>query len=107
MNQTTNEHQEPIIRVSSTSKPSAVAGAIAGMIRSNVKGISVRAIGISAVAKAVYALSLASEYLAKDTEPKTFLTLIHSVEVEAIDREHSGKVRDLTTYEFQIELRES
>ena len=54
-----------IIKVSATSRTSAVAGAIAGVIREH-KHAEVQAIGASAVNQAVKALVLATGYLKND-----------------------------------------
>ena len=54
-----------IIKVSANSRTSAVAGAIAGVIREH-KHAEVQAIGASAVNQAVKALVLATSYLKED-----------------------------------------
>jgi len=54
-----------IIKVSATSRTSAVAGAIAGVVRDH-KRAEVQAIGAGAVNQAVKALVLATGYLAGD-----------------------------------------
>jgi stage V sporulation protein S len=54
-----------IIKVSASSRTSAVAGAIAGVIREN-KHAEVQAIGAGAVNQAVKALALATGYLRTD-----------------------------------------
>ena len=54
-----------IIKVSATSRTSAVAGAIAGVVREN-KRAEVQAIGAGAVNQAVKALVLATGYLKSD-----------------------------------------
>jgi len=54
-----------IIKVSATSRTSAVAGAIAGIFREQ-QVANVQAIGASAVNQAVKALALARNYLAED-----------------------------------------
>jgi stage V sporulation protein S len=54
-----------IIKVSGTSRTSAVAGAIAGVIREK-KRAEVQAIGASAINQAVKAMALARGYLAND-----------------------------------------
>ncbi len=54
-----------IIKVSATSRTSAVAGAIAGVIREH-QHAEVQAIGASAVNQAVKALALAAGYLSED-----------------------------------------
>ena len=53
-----------IIKVSATSRTSAVAGAIAGIFRER-QYVNVQAIGASAVNQAVKALALARDYLAE------------------------------------------
>ncbi|MCD6424956.1 MAG: stage V sporulation protein S [Anaerolineales bacterium] len=54
-----------IIKVSATSRTSAVAGAIAGIFREQ-QFANVQAIGASAVNQAVKAVALARNYLAED-----------------------------------------
>jgi stage V sporulation protein S len=54
-----------IIKVSGTSRTSAVAGAIAGVVREN-KRAEVQAIGASAINQAVKAMALARGYLTND-----------------------------------------
>lgn len=54
-----------LIKVSATSRTSAVAGAIAGVIREH-KHAEVQAIGAGAVNQAVKALALATGYLKND-----------------------------------------
>jgi stage V sporulation protein S len=54
-----------IIKVAGTSRTSAVAGAIAGVVREN-KRAEVQAIGASAINQAVKAIALARGYLAND-----------------------------------------
>ena len=65
--ETANMESGPIdiIKVSATSRTSAVAGAIAGVIREH-QHADVQAIGASAVNQAVKALALAKGYLAED-----------------------------------------
>jgi stage V sporulation protein S len=54
-----------LIKVSATSQTSAVAGAIAGIIRERHR-VDVQAIGASAVNQAVKAIAIAHGYLAED-----------------------------------------
>jgi stage V sporulation protein S len=54
-----------IIKVAGTSRTSAVAGAIAGVVREN-KRAEVQAIGASAINQAVKAMALARSYLTND-----------------------------------------
>ena len=74
-----------VIKVSATSRTSAVAGAIAGIVREH-KHADVQAIGAGAVNQAIKALVLATGYLNGDD--------IHVVCVpEFVDVEIDGKVR--------------
>jgi stage V sporulation protein S len=61
----TGRHTMEIIKVSANSRTSAVAGAIAGVVREN-KRAEVQAIGAGAVNQAVKALVLATGYLKND-----------------------------------------
>lgn len=54
-----------LIKVSATSRPSAVAGAIAGIVREQ-KRAEIQAIGAGAVNQAVKAIILATGYLRED-----------------------------------------
>jgi stage V sporulation protein S len=70
-----------IIKVSGTSRTSAVAGAIAGVFREN-KRVEVQAIGAGAVNQAVKALVLAKGYLAEDGYDVVFTPEFTEVEIE-------------------------
>lgn len=84
-----------IIKVSANSRTSAVAGAIAGVIREH-KHAEVQAIGAGAVNQAMKALVLASAYLKEDG--------IHIVCVpEFVDVNIDEKVR--TAIKLVIEVR--
>jgi stage V sporulation protein S len=74
-----------IIKVSATSRTSAVAGAIAGVIREH-KRAEVQAIGAGAVNQAVKALILATGYLKGD---EIFVVCVP----EFVDVEIEDKVR--------------
>jgi stage V sporulation protein S len=74
-----------IIKVSATSRTSAVAGAIAGVIREH-KRAEVQAIGAGAVNQAVKALILATGYLVGDE-----ITIVCTPEF--VDVEIEDKVR--------------
>lgn len=54
-----------VLRVSGTSRPNAVAGAIAALLRSE-GAVEVQAIGANAVNQAVKAIAVARNYLAED-----------------------------------------
>ncbi len=70
-----------IIKVSATSRTSAVAGAIAGVIREH-KHAEVQAIGASAVNQAVKALVLATGYLKNDGIDVVCVPELVDVEIE-------------------------
>lgn len=74
-----------VIKVSGTSRTSAVAGAIAGVFRDNHRA-EVQAIGAGAVNQAIKALILAKGYLSEDG-----FNVIFSPEFTDVDIE--GKVR--------------
>jgi stage V sporulation protein S len=74
-----------VIKVSGTSRTSAVAGAIAGVIREN-KRAEVQAIGATAINQAVKALAIARSYLTRDGLDIVFAP-------EFVDVEIGDKVR--------------
>lgn len=84
-----------IIKVSGTSRTSAVAGAIAGVVREH-KRAEVQAIGASAINQAVKALALAKGYLANDGYDIVFVPEFVDVQIE-------DKVR--TAIKFTVEPR--
>lgn len=84
-----------VIKVSGTSRTSAVAGAIAGVVREH-KRAEVQAIGASAVNQAVKALALAKRFLVNDGYNIIFIPEFVDVDIE-------GKVR--TAIKFTVEPR--
>jgi stage V sporulation protein S len=70
-----------IIKVSGTSRTSAVAGAIAGVFREN-KRAEIQAIGAIAVNQAIKALALARGYLEEDGYDVIFIPEFVDVEIE-------------------------
>lgn len=82
-----------LIKVSGTSRTSAVAGAIAGVIREHQRA-EVQAIGSQAVNQAVKALALARRYLRRDA-----LDIV--VVPEFVDINIDDKVR--TAIRFSVE----
>jgi stage V sporulation protein S len=70
-----------IIKVSGTSRTSAVAGAIAGVFRENQCAV-IQAIGAIAVNQAVKALALARGYLEEDGFDVIFIPQFVDVEIE-------------------------
>jgi stage V sporulation protein S len=84
-----------IIKVSGTSRTSAVAGAIAGVVRENKKA-EVQAIGASAINQAVKAMALARGYLTSDGFDIVFIPEFVDVQIE-------DKVR--TAIKFTVEPR--
>jgi stage V sporulation protein S len=90
-----NSIKVDIIKVSGTSRTSAVAGAIAGVFREH-KHVEVQAIGAIAVNQAVKALALARGYLKEDGYNVIFIP-------EFVDVEIDGKIR--TAIKFTVEPR--
>ena len=84
-----------IIKVSGTSRTSAVAGAIAGVFRENKK-VEVQAIGASAINQAVKAIALARGYLSNDGFDIIVIPEFVDVQIE-------DKVR--TAIKFTVEAR--
>jgi len=84
-----------IIKVSGTSRTSAVAGAIAGVFRENKKA-EVQAIGANAVNQAVKAMALARSYLSNDGYDIIIIPEFVDVQIE-------DKVR--TAIKFSVESR--
>lgn len=84
-----------LIKVSGTSRTSAVAGAIAGVFRDN-KRADVQAIGAGAVNQAIKAMVLAKGYLLEDGFEVIFIADFVEVEIE-------DKVR--TAIRFAVESR--
>lgn len=84
-----------IIKVSGSSRTSAVAGAIAGVFREH-KRAEIQAIGAIAVNQTVKALALAKGYLKEDGYDVIFTP-------EFVDVEIDGKIR--TAIKFIVEQR--
>ena len=84
-----------IIKVSGTSRTSAVAGAIAGVFREN-KHAEIQAIGAGAVNQAVKAIVLAKGYLNEDGYDVVFFP-------EFVDVEIDEKIR--TAVKMTVDLR--
>ena len=84
-----------VIKVSGTSRTSAVAGAIAGVFREN-KHADIQAIGAGAVNQAVKAVVLARGYLAEDGLEVVCLPEFTDVDID-------GKIR--TAVKLVVELR--
>ena len=84
-----------VIKVSGTSRTSAVAGAIAGVFREN-KRAEIQAIGAGAVNQAVKAIVLAKGYLAEDGYDVVFSPEFTDVEID-------DKIR--TAIKITVELR--
>ena len=70
-----------IIKVSGTSRTSAVAGAIAGVFRENQRA-EIQAIGAGAVNQAVKALVLSRGYLGEDGYDVVFTVEFADVEID-------------------------
>ena len=74
-----------IIRVSGTTRPSAAAGAIAGIFRENKVAV-VQAIGPMAVNQAVKALMLAITFLKEDGYEVIFIPELVDLEIDSKQR---------------------
>lgn len=74
-----------VIKVSSQSRTSAVAGAIAGVMRENHRA-EVQAIGAGAVNQAVKAIAIARGYLSEDGIDITCIPEFTSVEIDGKER---------------------
>lgn len=82
-----------IVKVSATSLTTAVAGAIAGIIRDHGEAF-VQAIGASAVNQAVKAIAIARSYL--DEEGVVISCMPHFVEVDINGQERTAIRFDVT-----------
>ncbi len=83
------DSKEDLLRVSTRSRPSAVAGAIAGVIRET--GIAeVQSIGAGAVNQAIKAIAIARSYL---TEDGIDIVCVPSFIDVAIDQEERTAIR--------------
>ncbi len=74
-----------IIKVSSTSRTSAVAGAIAGVVREQQRA-EVQAIGAGAVNQAVKAVAIARGYLQEDGYDIVCIPEFTTVEIDTKER---------------------
>jgi len=73
------------IKVSSSSRTGAVAGAIAGVVREHHRAV-MQAIGAGAVNQAIKALALATNYLKNDGISVTFVAEFAEVSIDGNDR---------------------
>ncbi|PJF28618.1 MAG: stage V sporulation protein S [Phototrophicales bacterium] len=95
-----DEHVEvtaDVIKVSAKSRSTAVAGAIAGVIRERGTA-EVQAIGAGAVNQAVKALAIARGYLERDSLDIVFLPYFTEVDIDGQER---------TAVRFQVETRKT
>jgi len=74
-----------MIKVSAQSRSTAVAGAIAGMMRER-KYVEVQAIGASAVNQAIKAVAIARDYLALDGIPIVCIPQFVEVDIDGQER---------------------
>jgi stage V sporulation protein S len=100
------------IKVSATSRTSAVAGAIAGVVRQHQRA-EVQAIGAGAVNQAVKALIVATGYLRLDGIPVSFVPEFTDVTIEdkvktaiklIVEPSHSPNISEATSVPAQVEL---
>jgi len=101
-----------LIKVSATSRTSAVAGAIAGIVR-EYKRAEVQAIGAGAVNQAVKALILATGYLRLDGIQVSFVPEFADVTIEdkvrtavklTVEPAELRKIAAETSFPDQVEL---
>lgn len=84
-----------LIRVSARSRSTAVAGAIAGVIRQHQQA-EIQAIGAGAVNQAVKALAIARGYLERDELDIVCVPFFTEVDIEGNER---------TAVRFRVEIR--
>ena len=94
---TENHDSADVIKVSAKSRSTAVAGAIAGVIRERGTA-EVQAIGAGAVNQAVKALAIARGYLERDSLDIVFLPYFTEVDIDGQER---------TAVRFQVETRKT
>lgn len=92
---TLNPHHPDLIKVSARSRSTAVAGAIAGVIRQHDIA-EVQAIGAGAVNQAVKALAIARGYLERDAIEIVCTPYFTEVEIDGCER---------TAVRFRVEPR--
>jgi stage V sporulation protein S len=92
-----NYNGADVIKVSAKSRSTAVAGAIAGVIRERGTA-EVQAIGAGAVNQAVKALAIARGYLERDSLDIVFLPYFTEVDIDGQER---------TAVRFQVESRKT
>ena len=91
----TEEDTPDLIRVSARSRSTAVAGAIAGVIR-QYQEAEIQAIGAGAVNQAVKALAIARGYLERDAIDIVCIPFFTEVDIEGNER---------TAVRFRVEAR--
>ena len=74
------ENEVKLLKVSSTSKPNSVAGAIAGMIRTDGK-VQVQTIGAGALNQAVKAIAIARGFIAPTGQELVCIPFFKDLEV--------------------------
>lgn len=74
-----------LIRVSAQSRSTAVAGAVAGMLRDNGSA-EIQAIGASAINQAVKAITIARSYLEKDNLDLAMVPSFADVTIDGSER---------------------
>ncbi len=79
------ENRGEILKVSSRSRPSAVAGAIAGVVRENGRA-EVQAIGAGAANQAIKAVAIARDYLSETGIEAICLPSLVDLQIDEADR---------------------
>ena len=74
-----------IVKVSSHSRPAAVAGAVAGIMREN-GNVEVRAIGAGAISQAMKALTIARKFLENDDLDLSIVPNFETLNIDGKER---------------------
>ncbi len=81
----TAERRDDVLKVSTRSRPSAVAGAIAGVIR-QTGAVEVQAIGAGATNQAIKAIVIARSYLHEEGLDLAFVPVFMAVMIDTQER---------------------
>ncbi len=74
-----------ILKVSANSKPTSVAGAIAGVIR-ETKAVEIQAVGAGAINQAIKSIAVARGYMAPSGIELVCIPAFATIEIDGIER---------------------
>ncbi len=74
-----------ILKVSANSKPTSVAGAIAGVIRES-KAVEIQAVGAGAINQAIKSIAVARGYMAPSGTELVCIPAFATIEIDGIER---------------------